>query len=78
MDKETLSHLFDRYYRGTNTKQTDAGSGLGMVIAQQLIQLHEGDISLKSDIGKGTKISIDMKNQNHSSFTDHHTLGRSV
>lgn len=49
--------LFNRYYRGTNTKHTQ-GSGLGMAIAQDIIQAHDGVVYIKSKEGEGTTISI--------------------
>lgn len=34
-------HLFDRYYRGTNTKQKPEGTGLGLAIAKGIIDLFQ-------------------------------------
>lgn len=36
------SRLFERYYRGTNTKEKPEGSGLGLAIANQIVTLHGG------------------------------------
>ncbi|MGE7676352.1 sensor histidine kinase [Lysinibacillus sp. NPDC094403] len=58
MTTSTQEHLFDRYYRGTNTEQSYSGTGLGMVIAKQLIQAHNGEIFIESELGKGTKITL--------------------
>lgn len=52
------AELFNRYYRGTNTKEKTEGSGLGLAIAKQIIVLHGGEISVKSKIGEGTEFSI--------------------
>jgi len=56
-DKEQ-SELFNRYYRGTNTKEKPEGSGLGLAIAKQIITLHNGDIAVKSKRGEGTQFTI--------------------
>ncbi|MCY7585780.1 ATP-binding protein, partial [Bacillus safensis] len=48
--------VFDRYYRGTNTGVSHAGSGLGMAIAKDIIVKHGGDITIRSSVGKGTTI----------------------
>lgn len=58
MNSETLDKLFQRYYRGTNTSDTGSGTGLGMAITKQLVQLHNGSIQVKSTPNKGTTIRI--------------------
>ncbi|WP_163102831.1 HAMP domain-containing sensor histidine kinase [Peribacillus alkalitolerans] len=58
--KEDLNRIFDRYYRGTNTGESHKGSGLGMAIAKDIIQAHNGEISISSVIDHGTKIEIEL------------------
>lgn len=58
MDEEMKSHLFERYYRGTNTAQRNGGTGLGMAIAHQLLITHGAKIELESQLGEGTEITI--------------------
>lgn len=58
MSETELSELFNRYYRGTNTKQHSDGSGLGLAIAKQIILLHNGKITVKSEWNKGTEFTI--------------------
>lgn len=58
MDEETLSHLFTRYYRGTNTEEESDGTGLGMSIAKQIVDLHKGMIFVESKPNKGTVVTI--------------------
>ena len=55
--KEKLDNLFERYYRGTNTTTNTDGTGLGLAITKQLIDLHNGDISVKSS-NEGTIFTI--------------------
>lgn len=52
------SRLFERYYRGTNTKEKPEGSGLGLAIANQIVALHGGRILVKSQLGEGTEFTI--------------------
>lgn len=61
MDEETLKHLFNRYYRGTNTDEKSDGTGLGMSIAKQIADLHKGMISVQSETNKGTTVTIQFK-----------------
>ncbi len=60
IEEEELEKVFDRYYRGTNTETTHAGSGLGMAIAKDIIQKHGGDITIHSTAGEGTTIDIQL------------------
>ncbi|MDP4144991.1 MAG: HAMP domain-containing sensor histidine kinase [Bacillota bacterium] len=60
--KENLAKIFDRFYRvdESRTKAT-GGSGLGLSIAKQIVELHGGKISAASEIGIGTEITIEFK-----------------
>ncbi|QQE80079.1 sensor histidine kinase KdpD [Alicyclobacillus sp. SO9] len=65
MDEETVEHLFDRYYRGTNTNpEHSKSSGLGTAVAKQLIESHGGQIDVHSVPGEGTNITITLPPQN--------------
>lgn len=58
MDAQTVSQLFNRYYRGTTTTEHTEGTGLGMAITEQLVKLHQGSITVKSTPNIGTSIEI--------------------
>ena len=58
MTEEEIVHLFERYYRGVSTKQKAEGTGLGMAIAKQIIEMHKGKIEVISEKGKGTQFII--------------------
>ena len=60
MSEEEQAELFNRYYRGTNTKEKPEGSGLGLAIAKQIITLHNGNISVKSKFNEGTQFVITL------------------
>ncbi len=60
MTKEELDNLFVRYYRGNNTGIKPEGSGLGMAIAKQIIEIHGGIISAESSPETGTCITINF------------------
>lgn len=51
--------IFEDLYRGDNARETE-GSGLGLALARRIIQLHGGEISLRSDPnqGRGTIFAI--------------------
>jgi signal transduction histidine kinase len=57
MDEETRRHIFDRFYRGESTAMV-AGSGLGMSIAKEIIDIHGGRIEIASAPGEGTTVTL--------------------
>lgn len=70
MEKELLDKLFNRYYRGTNTKERAEGDGLGMSIAKAIVDLHDGDIRVTSKKNKGTTITMILKTHTDEVFND--------
>lgn len=58
MDEEFIENLFERYYRGTSTSERTEGAGLGMSIAKEIVELHEGSIRVDSSVGIGTTVAI--------------------
>jgi signal transduction histidine kinase len=51
--------IFDRFHRVESTS-TVAGTGLGLPIARELIELHHGSISVASEVGKGSTFAIKL------------------
>jgi len=59
--KTDRKKIFDRFYRVDNllTRQTE-GSGLGLSIAQRIVQAHGGKITVESEIGKGSTFVLHL------------------
>lgn len=55
--KEDIPHIFDRFYRGSSTDKV-FGSGIGLSIAQSIIKLHHGEITVTSKPGNGSVFKI--------------------
>ena len=59
--EKDLPFIFDRFYRVDEARaRKTGGTGLGLAIAQQIIQLHQGTISVTSQLGYGTQVSITL------------------
>ena len=54
---EDQSAVFDRYFHTTADKKHDS-TGLGLTIAQELAHLHHGEITLQSEVGKGSIFTL--------------------
>jgi len=57
MNREQLAHAFDPLY---TTRRELGGSGLGMSIAQGIVQGHQGRMEVHSQVGQGTTVAIDL------------------
>lgn len=61
MSEEFLPHLFESFSQeGRMNTERENGTGLGMSIVKQLVEMMGGEISVKSKINEGTEISILM------------------
>ena len=56
-----LPHLFDEFYRASNAKETGIqGTGLGLAIVKDLVERYNGHVSIQSQIGQGTTVSVGL------------------
>ena len=58
IDKNLCCNIFDEFVRGDESRDSSGGSGLGLAITKKIVNLHDGEISLNSDINKGCKFTI--------------------
>jgi signal transduction histidine kinase len=54
---EDLEHLFERFYRIPGSESAE-GSGLGLSVAQKIVEEHHGRIEVASTVGEGTTFTI--------------------
>lgn len=61
---EDVPYVFDRFYRVDKSRQREGesydgnSSGLGLAIAKAIVEAHGGNISVQSEVGKGTTFAI--------------------
>ena len=59
ISEEELPYVWDRFYKADKSRKS-SGTGLGLSIAKHLVQLHGGNVSLQSSVGKGTTVTIKL------------------
>jgi signal transduction histidine kinase/AraC-like DNA-binding protein len=52
--------IFSRFYRSSETANTIKGAGIGLSLVKDLVELHRGDITLKSEPGKGSMFTVNL------------------
>ena len=58
---EDLARLFDKYEQArSRATRSEKGTGLGLYITKQLVELHGGEIHVESEVGKGSTFSFTL------------------
>ena len=57
ISKEDQKHLMERFFRGTNATNVQ-GTGLGLHIVSKYVELMNGGVECRSELGKGTDFTI--------------------
>lgn len=62
VEAQELPHIFERFYRSdrSRTRKDAGGYGLGLAIAKQIVQLHNGYITVQSSPGKGSVFTASL------------------
>ena len=61
MSKDVREHIFDRFYRAERGNvHTVKGHGLGLAYAKEIIDMHNGEIRVKSSVGQGSTFIITL------------------
>ncbi|WP_439483311.1 two-component regulator propeller domain-containing protein [Cyclobacterium plantarum] len=61
MSEEDAANVFDRFYQVQNADTSKlVGSGIGLAFSKDIIDLHEGEIRIRSEQGKGTEVLFSL------------------
>lgn len=55
---EDLPHIFEGFYRGRDAQTAAAGHGIGLAVSRQIVEAHNGSITVESELGKGSTFVI--------------------
>lgn len=59
ISEESKSRIFERFYQGDSSRADD-GNGLGLAIVNKIIEISGGKIYFESEVGKGTRFTIEL------------------
>jgi len=58
-----MGRVFERFYRVDRARTREVGgTGLGLAIVKHLARLHGGEVSVESELGVGTRFTIELPN----------------
>ena len=56
---EDKIHIFERFYKGDKSRNREkGGNGLGLAIVKKILDLHSGEISIETELGKVTTFTV--------------------
>ncbi len=62
IDAKDLAHIFERYYQGDQTHAGQPGTGIGLALVQELVELHQGTVRAESTPEQGSCFTVNFPN----------------
>jgi len=60
MPESVVSQLFQKFYRSHRSRETVAGTGIGLYISKAIVESHGGTISVRSEDGRGSTFTVSL------------------
>lgn len=61
MTKEDQFHIFERFYKADKSRDRNTvGNGLGLSIVKKIVEMHNGIVYVKSEVGKGSTFFVEL------------------
>lgn len=72
ISEKEIPYVFDRFYQAPSSHKNGVsigGSGIGLALSREIIRLHNGDLRVESEVGKGSVFSIELPRELISNVT---------
>lgn len=60
MPGSVVSNLFQKFYRSHRSRETVAGTGIGLYISKAIVESHGGTVSVRSEEGRGSTFIVTL------------------
>lgn len=60
MPASVIGNLFQKFYRSHRSRETVAGTGIGLYISKAIVESHGGTISVRSEDGRGSTFTVSL------------------
>jgi signal transduction histidine kinase/ligand-binding sensor domain-containing protein/CheY-like chemotaxis protein/AraC-like DNA-binding protein len=83
INEKELNNIFNRYYQIETTSSVNKGTGIGLALTKELVELMDGNINVVSEVGKGSTFAIslpvlDLNSINKHKFIVNENVNRTI